>query len=100
MKILPPPVKSRALALYLLITSGKKGYTNFDAVKKDCFWKFNTRISELTRNPYNVFVRKYTENRTNRFGHSYTCIRYKIYAKDRAKYIKLYNKINVERKAK
>jgi hypothetical protein len=100
MKKLTLPVNSKALALYLLLTSGKRGYTNWDATKNESFWKFNTRLSELSRSPYNVFIRKQEEHGVNRFGHSFTNMRYKLYAKDYRKNVKIYNAINIDRKKK
>lgn len=95
MKLLPPK-NSKSLALYLLLENGIKGYTSFQAVKSDSFFKFNTRISDLILD-YGLSVHKKLEKGSNRWGHPHTHIRYCLYTSDLKKNLELYKKLNVDK---
>jgi thiosulfate reductase cytochrome b subunit len=94
MKPLQTPKNSTSFALWLLLVSGIKGYTSYDAVSDEHFFKFSTRVSDLIRD-HNLAVHKKLEHGKNRFNHSYTNTRYCLYVNDKKKNIELYNKINV-----
>lgn len=96
---LRPPKNSTSLALYLLLNAGMKGYTSYDAVVSDRFFKFSTRISDLVRK-HNLKVHKKLEPGNNRFGHPYLSTRYTLYLSDIFENIVLYNEINKEIKEK
>lgn len=85
------PVNSNAHAMYLLYEAGKKGITNNEAVKKDEFHKFASRVSDLILK-YGIDVDKKQEKGKNRFGHTYMRTRY--FLKSPHKTTKIYSLIN------
>lgn len=85
------PVNSVAHAMYLLFESGKRGITNNEAVKRDEFHKFASRVSDLVLK-YGVDIEKKKEDGKNRFGHSYTRVRY--FLKSPSKQLKIYKTVN------
>lgn len=91
MQKLKKPTNSVAHAMYLLFESGKRGITNNEAVKKDEFHKFASRVSDLVLK-HGVQIEKKKEDGKNRFGHSYTRMRYFI--KHPQKQLAIYKNIN------
>ena len=92
-KAIEPPKNQKALALYLLLESGKRGVNNLEAVKSSNFWKFNTRTCDLILD-YGVQIHKKNEPFTNRFGHTGNTIRYCLFESDLDKNLEIYQKLN------
>ena len=90
---LPHPTNQKALALYLLLQSGKKGMNTFEAILDCMFYKLSARVWNLI-NDHNVQVHTKDEKHTNRFKHKSYTTRYFLYVSDTKKNLELYQKLN------
>ncbi len=94
-KSIAQPTNQKALALYLLLESGKRGINTFEVIKDCMFYKFVSRVSDLISD-YGLEVHKKNEPYTNRFNHRTNTIRYCLYENQLDKNIELYNKLNAK----